>query len=34
MINTNKNPTRFYWKEVTKQGYDNEPYPKLVLNKQ
>jgi hypothetical protein len=31
----NKNPIRFYCKEKTKtkQGYDKEMYPKLVLNK-
>jgi hypothetical protein len=29
----NKNPTRFYCKEETKQGYDNKTYQKLVLNK-
>ncbi len=28
----NKNSTRFYCKEETKQGYDNKTYPKLVLN--
>jgi ATP adenylyltransferase/5',5'''-P-1,P-4-tetraphosphate phosphorylase II len=28
-----KNPTRFYCKEETKQGYDKKIYPKLVLNK-
>jgi hypothetical protein len=25
----NKNPTRFYYKEETKQGYDKKSYPKL-----
>jgi len=31
----NKNPTRYYCMEKTKtkQGYDKEMYPKLVLNK-
>jgi hypothetical protein len=31
----NKNPTRFYCKEEikTKQGYNNNTYQKLVLNK-
>jgi hypothetical protein len=33
MINTNKNPTKFYCKEKTKQKYDKETYPKLLLNK-
>jgi hypothetical protein len=29
----NKNPTRFYYKEETEQGYDKKSYPKLMLNK-
>jgi len=29
----NKNPTRFYYKEETKQGYDKKSYPKLTLNR-
>jgi hypothetical protein len=32
-MNTNKNLIKFYCKEETKQGYDKETYPKLVLNK-
>ncbi len=28
----NKNPTRFYYKERIKKGYDKKTYPRLVLN--
>jgi len=28
-----KNPTRFYCKEETKQGYEKKLYPKLALNR-
>jgi len=28
-----KNPTRFYCKEETEQGYDKKLYPKLTLNR-
>jgi hypothetical protein len=30
----NKNPTIFYCKKGIEQGYDNETYPKLLLNRQ
>jgi len=33
MTNTKKNPSRFYCKKETKQGYDKKTYPKLVLNR-
>jgi hypothetical protein len=29
----NKSPTRFYYKEETKQNYDKKTYLKLMLNK-
>jgi hypothetical protein len=29
----NKNPTRIYCNEETKQSYDKKTYPKLMLNK-
>jgi hypothetical protein len=29
----NKNPTKFYYKKETKQGYDKKTYKILVLNK-
>ncbi len=28
----NKNPTRIYYKEETKQGHDKKTYLKLMLN--
>jgi hypothetical protein len=32
ITNANKNSTRFYYKEETKQSYNKKTYPKLVLN--
>jgi peptide methionine sulfoxide reductase MsrA len=32
ITNKNKNPTRFYYKEETKQDYNKKTHPKLVLN--
>jgi hypothetical protein len=29
----NKDPTRFYCKEETEQGYNKKTYPKSMLNK-